>query len=96
MPDFKLSANARNDLFDIADYTTLTFGPAQSLIYRDGLIDAFETLAVHPRAGVSMDHIKTGARRLTHESHVIYYRMKANHVLILRVLHHSQDPMRHL
>ncbi len=96
MPDYKLTADARGDLFDIADYTTLTFGVAQSLIYRDSLIEAFETLAAHPRAGISLDHIKPGARRLKHESHAIYYRTKGDHILILRILHQSQDPMRHL
>lgn len=96
MPDLKLNARAETDLDDIADYSYLNFGLARGDAYRDALMAALHSLTQLPDRGMSCDHIKKQSRRLFHESHVIYYRVTPSMVVIQRILHQSQDPLRHL
>lgn len=55
---------------------------------------AFERLRTHPLAGRSADSVSSGLRRLVHRSHRIFYRVNDDRVVIVRVLHHSQDERR--
>jgi toxin ParE1/3/4 len=92
-----LNRKAEADLRAIAAFTVDTFGIAQARAYRDGLFDAFNRIfSTHPEIGASFTHIFQDVRRLVDGSHVIYYRVALPQILVRRVLHQSQDPLRHL
>ena len=96
MARYELAAAAEADLAAIADYTIETFGIEQARRYRDGLMTAFQTLAETPRLGRDASHIRRGYRRFEHRSHTIFYRITGTGVRVMRVLHKSMDPERHV
>lgn len=96
MARFVLTPAAARDLDRIADHTIERFGVHQARRYRDGLRATFELIAEHPLMGRDSAHIKAGCRRHAHAGHVIYYRLDGKRVVVLRVLHAAQDPLRHL
>lgn len=96
MPAYRLSKLARRDLYAIADYTVDVWGGEQAERYLDGLAACFERLGAMPEMGRACDEIRAGYRRLEHEKHVIFYRVEAKGVLIIRILHLRMLPVRHL
>ncbi|WP_116207861.1 type II toxin-antitoxin system RelE/ParE family toxin [Paraperlucidibaca baekdonensis] len=46
--------------------------------------------------GSARPELLPDVRSLPIESHILFYRVTANRVEIIRVLHHHQDPQRHL
>ena len=96
MARYELAATAEEDLSAIADYTIERFGIEQGRRYRDGLLTAFETLAESPRLGRDAPHIRRGYRRFEHRSHTIFYQVTDTGVRIMRILHRSMDPERHV
>ena len=93
---YALSSAAARDLAGIADYTIQNFGRDQAHRYRDSLNRAFELIAAHPRMGRDQSHLRQGYRRHSHASHVIFYRIVDEQIVVMRVLHSAQDPVRHL
>ncbi|MBW8879890.1 MAG: type II toxin-antitoxin system RelE/ParE family toxin, partial [Asticcacaulis sp.] len=71
-------------------------GEAQADRYGVSLIEAFEMLAESPMAGKVEDSVLADARCLIHELHSIYYWLEGDVVVIDRILHQMQDPLRHL
>ena len=70
------------------------------LIHCQGLIflkylSEFEELFFHlvdyPEIGRSRNEIKKGLRSLPKSAHVVFYRIMANHIRIVRILHGSKD-----
>lgn len=96
MGDYRLSRAAARDISEIAKYTIEAFGLDQARRYRDSLKETFALLARHPRFGRDIEHIKPSYRRHQHGKHVIYYRRVSAGVVIMRVLHERQNPLRHL
>lgn len=96
MAGYRLTARADADLSAIYEYSIVNFGLERARTYLQGLGDAFESLVENPRMGLDCGHIKHGHRRHTHVSHSIYYRLHDQGIEVLRVLHASQDPLRHL
>ena len=96
MAKYDLSRKAEADLATIVDFSLETFGIEQARVYYEGLINAFNRIANHPEMGTSFAHIKPNTRRWLYGSHVIYYRTAASSIFIHRILHQSQDPLRHL
>lgn len=96
MADFVLGDEAGQDLKSIAEYTLDRFGYEQARKYRYELYETLTLLAKRPGIGKSCEHIRSRARRFSHLSHMIYYQPLEQGILILRILHHSQDPLRHL
>ncbi|MCA1934610.1 MAG: type II toxin-antitoxin system RelE/ParE family toxin [Asticcacaulis sp.] len=96
MADFTLSDEAGQDLKSIAQYTLDRFGYEQARKYRYELYETLILLAKRPCIGAACEQIRTQTRRFSHLSHMIYYRPLQQGILVLRILHHSQDPLRHL
>ncbi|MFP1129839.1 type II toxin-antitoxin system RelE/ParE family toxin [Asticcacaulis sp. W401b] len=96
MADFTLSDEAGQDLKSIAQYTLDRFGYEQARKYRYELYETLILLAKRPGIGAACEQIRTQNRRFSHLSHMIYYRPLQQGILVLRILHHSQDPLRHL
>ena len=95
MAAFKLARRARVDLVELAQHTAAEWGAERARAYVGRLYGAFELLARHPRMGTRIDG---GFRRyrMPTASHVIYYRVRAASVLIVRVLHKRMLPSAHL
>ncbi|NKN36496.1 type II toxin-antitoxin system RelE/ParE family toxin [Agrobacterium sp. a22-2] len=96
MIPLRFTRQAEADILSIHDYTIETFGIAQWSVYESGLRSAFERISQNPQSGTDLSSIKPDTRRLMFKSHAIYYRTRADDVLVLRVLGLRQDPGRHL
>jgi toxin ParE1/3/4 len=90
-----LSAIARTDLRSIGRYGARQWGRDRARRYAETIRDQFELLSRYPEIGVVADKLP-GIRLRPVGSHVIYYRLDAEEVLVLRVLHASQDVERHI
>jgi len=96
MADFVLSDEAGHDLISIAEFTLDRFGYEQARKYRHELYRTLSLIAERPGVGVMCEQIRQRTRRFAHASHMIYYQPLEDSVLILRILHSSQDPLRHI
>jgi len=88
---YELSLEADQDLSDIFDYTQTEFGQDQAIIYLRDLDDCFTTLLNHPESGRKRPEIREGLYSLASGSHVVFYRILADRLRIVRVLHGSRD-----
>jgi toxin ParE1/3/4 len=87
---------AKNDLKDIYQYGLRQWGQAQSESYLVDIKNQFWLLTEQPLIGVERPELLPNIRSLPIDSHTVFYRLNANRVEILRVLHGRQDPQRHL
>ena len=91
-----LVAAAQADFEDIHVYTVRTWDDAQWLRYRATLEQAFLALGENPQLGRARDDLRPGYRAYVVEQHIILYRIAANAVLILRIVHSRRDLQRAL
>ena len=96
MPRYALSKAAANDLQSIARYTVKNFGAVKAKAYGAGITSCFDIIADNLQIDRVFDRIRPGLRRYDHKSHAIFYIQTDQGVLIVRVLHISQDTQRHL
>jgi toxin ParE1/3/4 len=87
---------AKNDLKDIYQYGMRQWGQAQSESYLSTIKNQFWLLTQQPLMGTERPDLLPDTRSLPIESHTLFYRVTANRVEIIRVLHGRQDPQRHL
>lgn len=101
----RFSTAAELDFADILKWTTENFGPRQSRIYRDTLIQAIGALVEGPDAASSKarEEIMPGfrtlhvARRGRRGSHFLMYRVATNRTIeIVRIVHDRMDPQHHI
>jgi toxin ParE1/3/4 len=95
MVSFRLSTRADADILEIVAYTVKRFGIEQGRRYHDGLKRTFQVLAEHPAKGRAADDIAPGLRRWNYQSHVVFFRLDRDGVVIVRVLHQAMDTARH-
>ena len=98
MPSHQLviAPAAKNDLKDIYQYGLRQWGQAQSESYLSTIKNQFWLLTQQPLMGTERPELLPDTRSLPIESHTLFYRVTANRVEIIRVLHGRQDPQRHL
>ena len=102
----RLTAQADQDVEDILDWTLEQFGPLQLESYTDVINDALEALNAGPQLidvrrrpdlgdGVATLHVARHGRKGRHQ---LVFRVDETACLIeiLRILHDSMDPLRHL
>lgn len=92
----KLVPKARQDFIDILRYTGETWGPNQLLVYRGKLDDALQAISRNPQAGHSRDDLPVAYRAYLVGSHVIVYRIGADSVGVVRILHQRMSVARKL
>ena len=94
--NFQVRQAADNDLLNIFIYGCEQFGAdtAEAYIYR--LEAGIQQLTEHPKSGRSIEQIIAGVRALPVVSHVIYYQVTDTTIDIIRVLHKSMLPEKHL
>ncbi|MCH7622878.1 MAG: type II toxin-antitoxin system RelE/ParE family toxin [Nitrospinae bacterium] len=96
MGSYFLSPNAQKSLNGIKKYSTEKFGQRQTSIYLEKLRDRMRYLADNPKQGRARDKIKPGYYSYFEGSHTIYYKILADHIAIIDILHQSMEPLRHL
>jgi len=87
---------AQDDLKEIYQYGLRHWGQAQSDNYLETLKGKLWSLTEQPLIGTERSELLAGIRSLPTESHILFYRVTASNVEIIRVLHGRQDPARHL
>jgi len=92
---YKLSKEADFDLEAVFDYTNVSFGFNQAVKYLQELESAFNQLVLNPKIGRNRNEIKLGLYSISEQEHTIFYRIKENHIRIVRVLHGSKDMPKH-
>ena len=91
-----LSSLAEQGLIDIWAYTAEQWSFEQADNYSEQLLAGFESLIKHPQLGVARDDLCSGYRALTVSQHIAFYKVVADDIQIIRVLHKSVDRPRHL
>jgi toxin ParE1/3/4 len=91
MAEYRLSGAAEADIEAIYIYTYQTFGAHQAESYALGLKQSFERLADMPRIGRSAEDLRPGLFRFRYQSHIIFYTIESDHILIQRVFHGRMD-----
>lgn len=87
---------AKADLKEIYQYGLRQWGQVQSDRYLDIIKDQLWSLTEQPFMGTDRPELLPDIRSLTVESHLLFYRVTARQVEIIRILHCRQDPQRHL
>ncbi len=87
---------AKNDLRDIYQYGLQHWGQKQSENYLSAIKQQFWKLTQQPLMGRERPELWPDLRAFPVKSHTVFYRVSANAIDIIRVLHGRQDPQRHL
>ena len=87
---------ARADLISIRDHSIEQFGAETGETYMHGFDKAFALLQDHPQAGGATPEYGKPYRCLVQRKHRIFYTVKGDLVLIVRILHHAMDAKRAL
>jgi toxin ParE1/3/4 len=88
-------AEAADDIDEIAKYTEEHWGAEQAIVYVDALEKAFKAIAKLPERGTRHRELPGYLSARCH-SHVIYYQINDNRVVVVRVLHKARLPQLHL
>jgi Plasmid stabilization system protein len=91
-----VTPRAQDDIVGIAAYTLGRWGEAQMARYVDGLHRRFRQLARLPDMGRLRKDVGPQYRSIVQGSHVIFYRVTARDIVIVRVLHGRMSAERHL
>ena len=91
-----VSDPAKKDLERIGEYTRRQSGAAQKRKYLGQIKDGFEAIRNTPGLGAPRNDIVKGIRARHARKHIIFYRQTRNGIVIVRMLHESMDPERHL
>lgn len=87
----RLSSEARQDLFAIGDYIARD-NPGRARSFVKELTDKCAGLADMPSAYAILPRYEArGIRRCVHDNYQIFYRVDADLVLVVRVLHGARD-----
>ena len=87
----QISRSADADLLGIFETGLEQFGAAVALGYRDGLAEAFGRLLRYLMSGRGRPDIDETVRSIPFRSHVIFYDVDGQDVIIQRVLHGAMD-----
>lgn len=83
---------AREQVADILRYTEREWGEEQQRIYAQRIADMITLLASNPDAGRNRDDLDEGIRSYRFDSHVIFYWVEDDMLVVARVLHRRQRP----
>ena len=91
MADYRLSVAAEEDIRAVYRSSQTMFGLRQTEIYMEGLGRTFQNLAQIPGMGRTADGLKPGFFRFRYQSHMIFYTIEPDQIVIQRVLHARMD-----
>lgn len=96
MPTYCLTPDAQSDLIEIRRFTVHQWGTAQSKKYLSELRKTIRLLAETPTLGKSRPEVGSDVLSFPHVSHVIYYVMQEQQIVVFGVLHKRMVPIKHL
>jgi toxin ParE1/3/4 len=92
---FQYSPLAESDLDDISAWSLKQFGADQTEAYLLGIEQACVEIARNPLRARLHQGRKPGVRRVEHRSHVIFYELTDDGILIGRILHKNMLAKKH-
>ncbi|NUU68912.1 type II toxin-antitoxin system RelE/ParE family toxin [Enterobacteriaceae bacterium BIT-l23] len=94
----RFTTDARTQIREIRAYSQHRWGRDVASLYAQTLrVTMTDILGRHPSPGRDRsDDLGDGIFSFPCQSHLIYYRETDDGIVIIDVLHHSQDPVRHL
>lgn len=84
---YRLSEQAAEDVEYILLKGLLEFGQFQAMTYQNSLKRTFEMLVVMPKIGRASERGHDNELRFLHGSHVIYYRIEPDEIIIEAIEH---------
>jgi len=91
MAELRLAKAAEKDLASIRRYSGQKHGSARADAYLRTFANAFARLREHPLIGSERPNLPEGIRGLSCGRHVILYKVSDQHLLVVRIVHQSQD-----
>ena len=91
MKSVDLSARARADIEDLAQYTLIEWGEGQRRLYLERLFSALAELQRWPGMAALRDDWRPGLRSFPVGRHVIYFVEHSSRLRIVRILHGRMD-----
>lgn len=92
-----LTDEAKQDLLGIRKYTQAKWGSLQTKTYLGELRNTLKRLQEQPLIGTDQSaDLGPGVFGFPYVSHMIYYRLRENDLIVLAVLHQSMVPSLHL
>ena len=91
-----LTEAAISDLQSIRDYTLETWGEAQEQEYLEALWTRFEKILADPEKWRFRNDLFVGCQIASQGKHVILFRIGAEVLQVVRILHSAMDFRRHL
>jgi toxin ParE1/3/4 len=96
MSNFRLTPDAQSDLIEIRRFTIKQWGGVQSKKYLSELRQTIQLLAETPSLGKPRPDIDADVLSFPHVSHVIYYVVHEQQLMVFGVLHKRMVPLNHL
>lgn len=96
MTNFRLTLDAKSDLIKIRHFTIKQWGSTQSKKYLSALRKTIRLLANTPSLGKSRPEVGLDVLSFPHVSHVIYYMVHKQQLVVFAVLHKRMIPLNHL
>ena len=93
---YRLTPDAQSDLLEIHRYSLAQWGSRQSEKYLKELRQLIRLLSASPGMGKARPDLGTNVLGFSHSSHVIYYQLHHEQIVIFAVLHKSMVPESHL
>lgn len=93
MSDYCLTEEAKNQLFEILEYSIIKFGIIVAEKYLISIEGCFDKIVANPKIGRFHSSPGKQIRRHEHKSHVIFYKiMESDDIVIGAILHKSKLP----
>lgn len=96
MVAYRLTRDAQTDLIEIRRYTLKQWGVEQSKKYLLELRQTIKVLSETPSMGKQRHEVGVDVFSFPYVSHVIYYIVNKEQVVVFGVLHKSMVPLLHL
>lgn len=96
MSNYRLTPDTQSDLIEIRRYTLQQWGSAQSQKYLSELRKTIRLIAETPSLGKSRPEVGSNVLSFPHVSHVIYYVVHMQQLVVFGVLHKRMVPVNHL
>ena len=96
MRGFRLTPDAQSDLLDIRRFTISQWGATQAQRYLAELRWSIQRLAQTPSLGKARPDMGPNVSSFPHASHVIYYIVHEQQLVVFAVFHKRMVPARHL
>lgn len=92
MRGIKYTPRASLEIEQITDYTDKHWGREQTIKYIDNMEALFVQLTLFPDMGETIGTPSSQTQKIAFQSHIIYYDVSDDNVIILAVLHKNQLP----